>query len=102
MTPEELQQCLEEAFGDLEPPLFEELGTFYPFETFLEVVKTDTARAMRGQELRPFTQYLNGSLDVFLLTPEAFQYYLHASLYAMTDPELICQYLSHVLTQLWY
>ena len=102
MTPEELQHRLEEAFGDLEPPLFEELGTFYPFETFLEVVKTDTARARRWQELRPLTQYLHGSLDVFLLTPEAFQYYLPAYLYAMTDREVIWQYLSHVLTKLWY
>ena len=102
MTPEQLQQCLEESFGDLESPLFEELGTFYPFETFLEVVKTDTARTRRWQELRPLTQYLHGSLDIFLLTPEACQYYLPAYLYAMTDPEVIWQYLSHVLTKLWY
>ena len=57
MTPEDLQQCLEEAFGDLEPPYFEELGTFYPFESFLDLVKTDTARTKRWQELRPFFRY---------------------------------------------
>ncbi len=102
MTPQELQQCLEEAFGDLEPPYFEELGAFYPFESFLDLVKTDTARTKRWQELRPLTQYLHGSLDIFLLTPEACQYYLPAYLYAMTDPEVIWQYLGSVLDTLWY
>jgi hypothetical protein len=102
MTPEELQQCLEDAFGGLETPRFEELGTFYPEEEFLDVVKTGTDRTKRWQELRPLTQYLNGSLDVFLLTPKAFQYYLPAYLHAMTDPEVIWQYLSHLLTKLWY
>src|SRR5437016_9726451 len=102
MTAEEIQQCLEETFGDLEPPYFTELGTFYPFERFLDIVKTDTSRTRRWQELRPLTQYLHGSLDVFLLTPEACQYYLPAYLYAMTDPEVIWQYLSPVLTKLWY
>src|SRR5260370_13476537 len=102
MTPEELQQCLEEAFGNLEPPYFKELGTFYPFEHFLDVVKTDTARTRRWQELHPLTQYLHGSLDIFLLTPEACQYYLPAYLYAMTDPEIIWQYLSPVLDKLWH
>jgi hypothetical protein len=102
MTPPELQQCLEEAFGDLESPNFGELGYFYPFERFLDVVNTNTARTRRWQELRPLTQYLNGSLDVFLLTPKAFQYYLPAYLYAMTDPKVIWQYLSPVLDKLWY
>ena len=102
MTPKELQQCLEEAFGSLEPPYFEELGTFYPFEQFLEVVKTDTARTKRWQELRPLTQYLHGALDIFLLSPKACQYYLPAYLYAMTDPEVIWQYLSPALSKLWY
>jgi hypothetical protein len=102
MTPEELQQCLEEAFGDLELPYFDELGAFYPGERFLDIVKTDTARTKRWQELRPVTQYLRGSLDIFLLTPKACQYYLPAYLYAMTDPEVIWQYLSPVLTKLWY
>src|SRR5258708_18440762 len=102
MATEELRQCLEEAFGDLEPPRFEELGTFYPFEQFLDVVKTDTARTKRWQELRPLTQYLHNSLDVFLLTPKAYQYYLPAYLYAMTDPEVVWQYLSPVVATLWY
>jgi hypothetical protein len=102
MTPEELQQCLEDAFGDLEPPDWDMLGTFYPFEKFLDVVKTDTAKAKRWQDLRPLTQYLHGALDIYLLRPEAFQYYLPAYLYAMTDPEVVWQYLSPVVDKLWY
>ena len=102
MTPEELQQCLEEAFGGLESPYFEELGTFYPGEEFLDIVKTDTARTKRWQELRPLRQYLHGSLDIHLLTPEACQYYLPAYLYAMTDPENVWCYLGSVLSTLWY
>jgi hypothetical protein len=30
MTPEELQQCLQESFGYLKPPYFKELGTTNP------------------------------------------------------------------------
>jgi hypothetical protein len=48
------------------------------------------------------TQYLHDALDIFLLRPEASQYYLPAYLYAMTDPEVIWQYLSPVLAKLWY
>ena len=102
MTPEELRQCLEEAFGDLEPPNFEELGWFYEYEHFLEVVKTDTAKTKRWQELRPLTQYLHGSLDIIQLEPENFRYYLPAYLYAMTDSQVVWQYLGTVLDHLWY
>ena len=102
MTPEKLQQCLEEAFGDLEPPYFTELGHFYPFEQFLDVVRTDTARTKRWQELRPLRQHLHGSLDIHLLAAEACRYYLPAYLYAMTDPEDIWRYLGSVLSTLWY
>jgi hypothetical protein len=102
MTPEELQKCLEEAFGYLEPPCFEDLGGFYSYEQFLDVVKTDTARTKRWQELRPLKQYLGGSLDIHLLTPEACRYYLPAYLYAMTNPEDIWRYLGSVLSTLWY
>jgi hypothetical protein len=102
MTPEELQQCLEVAFGDLEPPYFTELGYFHPYERFLDVVKTDTARTKRWQELRPLRQYLHGSSDIQLLSSEACQYYLPAYLYAMTDPENIWCYLGSVLDRLWY
>ena len=102
MTTEELRQCLEKAFGDLEPPYFRELGHFYPFEAFLDAVKTDTARTKRWQELRPLRQYLHGSLDIHLLAREACQYYLPAYLYAMTDPENVWCYLGSVLDTLWY
>jgi hypothetical protein len=103
MTPEKLRQRLEEAFGDLEPPNFEELGAFYPVEReFKDAVKTDTASAKRWQELRTLGQYLGSSADIHLLTPKACQYYLPAYLYAMTDPEGIWRYLGSVLTALWY
>ena len=98
MTPEELQQCLEEAFGDLERPRPERLSYAYPGETGI----WDTARAKRWQDLRPLRQYALDSLDIFLLTTEACQYYLPAYLYAMTVPEVIWCYLSPVLDTLWY
>jgi hypothetical protein len=103
MTPEELQRCLEEAFGDLEPPFYEELGSFYPVEMeFKDAVRTDTARTKRWQELRPLMQYLGSSEDIILLTPKACRYYLPAYLYAMTDPEVIWCYLRSVLGTIWY
>jgi hypothetical protein len=102
MTPKELQQCLEEAFGDLEPPYFEELGFFYPGEKFQRVVKTDTARTKRWQELRPLSEYVLGALDIIALAPKACQYYLPAYLYAMTDPAVVWCYLSPVVEILWY
>ena len=103
MTPEELQQCLEEAFGGLQPPSFEELTVSYGMDSeFEDAVRTDTAMTRRWQELRPLRQYLGSSLDIFLLTPKACQYYLPAYLYAMTDPAAISRYLSFVLGTLWY
>jgi hypothetical protein len=93
---------LEDAFGGIESPYCEELGAFYPGEEFPDLVKTNTTRTKRWQELRPLTQYVHGALDIFMLTPKACQYYLPAYLYAMTDPEVVRQYLSPVLTTLWY
>jgi hypothetical protein len=84
------------------PPYSRELGYFYTFEKFLDVVKSDTARTKRWQELRPLRQYLGNSLDIHLLAPEACQYYLPAYLYAMTDPENVWCYLGSVLDRLWY
>jgi hypothetical protein len=102
MTPQELQQCLEEAFGDLAPPYFEELTVSYGLDPEFEVaVTTDTGRTKRWQELRPLSQYLGSAVDIFLLTPKAWQYYLPAYLYAMTDPPALWRYLSFVLSTLW-
>ena len=103
MTRNELQQCLEDAFGSLEPPYFDESfrgsGLAWTLE---DLVRTDTTRTKRWQKLRPLTQYLNGSLAIFRLTSKAFQYYLPAFLYAMTDPSVVWQYLGPVLSTLWY
>ena len=103
MTGKELQQWLEDAFGSLEPPYFDESFRGSGMEPeFEDLVRTDTARTKRWQKLRPLTQYLNGSLAIFRLTSKAFQYYLPAFLYAMTDPKVVWQYLSPVLSTLWY
>jgi hypothetical protein len=103
MKPEELKQCLEEAFGSLEPPEFDDLTTFFGVDRdFEEAVKTGTAKARRWQELRPLKRYLVTSLCLHLLTGEARQYYLPDYLYAMTDPEDIWRYLGSVLSTLWY
>jgi hypothetical protein len=99
MTPEELQQCLDEAFGGLEPLEFDDLTKSFGLDPdFEEAVKTGTAKARRWQELRPLKRYLGNSLCLHLLTAEACQYYLPAYLYAMTDPEDIWRYLGSVLT----
>jgi hypothetical protein len=102
MTPDELRQCLDEAFGDVEPPNFDELGSFYPGEKFLDIVKMDTARTKRWQELRPLSEHVLGALDIILLSPKACQYYLPAYIYAMTDPKVLWCYLSPVVEVLWY
>src|SRR5438067_12237790 len=89
MTPAELQQCLEEAFGGLEPPYFDESLRGSGMEPeFEDLVRTDTSRTKRWQELRPLTLYLNGSLEISRLTSKAFQYYLPTFLHAMTDPSM--------------
>src|SRR5712692_2479400 len=103
MTPEELQQCLEDAFGGVEPPYFDESFAGSGMEPhFEDVVRTDTAKTKRWQELRPLKQYLHGSLGIHRLTTKACHYYLPAFLYAMTDPKDIWQYLGSVLSTLWY
>jgi len=103
MTPEELRQCLEEAFGGLEPPASRYLTRAYGLDSsFEEAVRTNTAAARRWQEVRPLTRYLCSSLNILILTPEACQYYLPAFLYAMTEPQDIRRYLDPVLDRLWY
>jgi hypothetical protein len=103
MTPEKLRQCLEEAFGDVEPPPPERLSYAYPDESGIwDAVNTDTGKIKRWQELRPLRQYVGSSIDIHLLTQEACQYYLPAYLYAMTYPEDVWRYLGPVLSTLWY
>jgi hypothetical protein len=53
MTPQELQQCLEEAFGNLEPPYFEEVFESVDLDRFEAAVRTETGRAKRWQETPP-------------------------------------------------
>jgi len=102
MTPGELRQCLEEAFGDLEPPYLEEVCAAYDMDGFEVAVRTETGSAKRWQELRPLSLYQKGALAVFTPTPRAWQYYLPAYLYAMTNPEVVWCYLSPILSTLWY
>lgn len=103
MTPEELRQCLENAFGGMEPPFFAELSSSVCFDLgFENAVRMDTARAKRWQELRGLSGYLPDALALFGLTPKACRYYLPAYLYVMTGAESIWCYLSAVLTTLWY
>ena len=105
MTPEQLRKCLEEAFGNLEPPYLQELtasDTYWMDPGFEDAVRTDTARTKRWQELRPLGQYQGDALAIYLLAPKACQYYLPAYLYALTDSEVGGCYLSSVLNTLWY
>src|SRR5207244_179841 len=73
MTPEELQQCLEEAFGDLEPPFLEELAASdtYMDESFVDQVNTGKASVKRWQELRPMSQYIGDYSEIVLFSPKA-------------------------------
>jgi hypothetical protein len=102
MTPEELRQCLDEAFGDLEPPYLEEVCESADIDGFEAAARTDTGRAKRWQELRPLSQYQTHGSAIFILTPRAWQYYLPAYLYAMTDAKVLWCYLSPILDTLWY
>ena len=102
MTTAELRQCLEEAFGGLEPPNFDDLTYSQLDPDFAEAVKTETPKARRWQELRPLNGFLYTALSLLVLRGEACRYYLPAFLYAMTDPEDIWRYLGPVLNRLWY
>lgn len=83
MTTGQLQECLEEAFGDLEPPHFEEVFACADLDGLDQAIRTETGRAKRWQELRPLRKYQLSSLALYVLTPKAYHYYLPAYLYAM-------------------
>jgi hypothetical protein len=103
MTPEELRQCLDEAFGGLEPPNFLDLSQSLALDPdFEDAVRTETAKTRRWQELRPLNQFFPTSHNILVLRAEACQYYLPAFLYAMTNPEDVWRYLGSVLSILWY
>jgi hypothetical protein len=97
MRPEKLAECIEKAFGGLDPPSFEEMPIrCSDDEEFLWAVESKT-----WQELRPLNQYLDHGGQIALLSAKAYQYYLPAFLYALID-ETGDVYLSHVLGSLWY
>jgi hypothetical protein len=103
MTPEELQQSLEEAFGSLEPPNFLDLSQSLSLDSdFEDAVRAESAKSRQWQELRPLNQFLGNSYNIIVLRAEACQYYLPAFLYAMTNPENVRRYLGPVLNVLWY
>ena len=99
MGTEDLIHCLEEAFGDMDPPLPEGL------------VRADTTiessfpRAVRGktwQQLRPLAWHIPDASDLSLLSAEAYRYYLPAYLCALATGEGDQPYLDGVLDSLWY
>jgi len=103
VTAGDLQQCLDQAFGDLRPPELQDLTRSFGLDPdFEEAVKTETDKARRWQELRPLDNFLGSSIGILLLTPAACHYFLPAFLYAMTSPEGIRRYLAPVLSILWY
>jgi hypothetical protein len=102
MNREELENCTESAFGDLDPPYFEESFLTRTELALEDALRTDTTRTRRWQELRPLRKYLNGALGIWQLTPKACHYYLPAYLYAMADPANTWVYLSPVLDMLWF
>ena len=103
MTPEELRQCVEEAFECVEPPPHERLSCAYPGESRIwDVVDPETGVVVRWQKLRPLAQHVGSSIDIRLLTAEACRYYLPAYLYAIIDPAEVWRYLGDVLSTLWY
>jgi len=102
MTTAELRQCLDEAFGDLDPPNFTDLTQWNLDAAFERVVRTETEKARRWQELRPLKDFATDALNFMIMKAAAQRYYLPAFLYAMADPEDIWRYLGPVLNVLWY
>jgi hypothetical protein len=104
MAAEELARCLDETFGELEPPCLEELAAedTYMDESFVKQVKTDTDRTKRWQDLRPMRLYIGDYSELCLLSPKAYQYYLPAYLHALIDKEGDGFYLLGVLDSVWY
>src|SRR4051812_22129859 len=102
MTSEELEQCLQEAFGDLEPPYMDEVSLSWDMDGFEDAVRTETGPTKRWQDLRPLPRNTGLGLAIFILTPRAWQYYLPAYLCATTDPEVAWCYVGSILGTLWY
>jgi len=96
MHPEELSRRIEEAFADCERPSPDEV-TAYAGSSFIDAVGPRL-----WQELRPLGHYLADSLDIVLLSPKAYRYYLPAYLHALLDPAEDGFYLHHVLDSLWF
>src|SRR4051812_47506778 len=106
MTPQEIKACIEQAFGDLQPPLFQELTySFGMGSQFEEAARTETDRTKRWQELRPLRQYFYGTDAIIRPAPEARRYFLPAYLYGlMDDADKIMDecWLGPILTKLFY
>ncbi|MGA3258609.1 MAG: hypothetical protein ABSE35_07000 [Bryobacteraceae bacterium] len=99
MNPEDLAQCIEEAFAGLERPSLQEMALAgdYVDQSFLDGVGTKT-----WQELRPLRQYVGDGGEIVLLSAKAYQYYLPAYLYALIGEAGEEFYLNGVLDSLWY
>jgi hypothetical protein len=99
MNPEDLAQCIEEAFAGLDRPSLQEMAIAgdYVDQSFLDGVGTKT-----WQELRPLRQYVGDGGEIVLLSAKAYQYYLPAYLYALIDEAGEEFYLNGVLDSLWY
>ena len=102
MIREELENCIESAFGYLDPPCFDESFLTSEESQLEDALRTETTSPRRWQELRPLRKYLNSALGIWQLTPKACHYYLPAYLYAMADPANTWVYLGPVLDMLWF
>lgn len=96
---EDLIQCLQEAFGDTEPPLSAELEAA---NCTIESSFPDAVRGRSWRDLRPLDSYIPDASDLVLLSAKAYCYYLPAYLYALVGGESDNVYLNGVLDSLWY
>jgi len=99
METENLIQCLEVAFGDLDPPLPQELPHAY---TTIEGSFMEMVRGRTWQQLRPLEWYIPDASDLVFLSATAYRYYLPAYLFALANREGDQPYLDGVLDSLWY
>lgn len=99
MRPEDLAQCIEEAFGSVECPSLEEMAAADCSieDEFIYAVESNT-----WQELRPLRHFVGDGGEIVLLSAKAYQYYLPAYLVALVDEPAEEFYLNGVLDSLWY
>jgi hypothetical protein len=99
MDSEDLVSCIEKAFGGLDRPSHEELAAE---DDYMDQSFIDGVGSLTWQELRPLRDFVGDGIEIVLMSPKGYQYYLPAYLIALVDEPGEEFYLNGVLDSVWY